>query len=182
MARLNHYMAYLRIAVDQADEGRIAGNVFSQRLKEPIRFTDAADMLLQIEDVLDKQDFPRAFQRKRTFGKEVRPSYEKEDLEHGEGYMDQETVDRAEGQAATFAINVITRQNTTWQGYLDWLDGSPRKAYNSVLELLAMITEGIRAEEQARAKGTTGETEEAEDATAENAAAGDTAAEDAPGE
>ena len=27
----------------------------------------------------------------------------------------------------TFQLYVITRRNTTWQGFLDWLDGTPRQ-------------------------------------------------------
>ena len=151
MARLNHYMAYMRIAVDENDDGRIRGSVYSQRLKEPIPFTDAADMLLRIENVLDEQDFPRAFQKKRTFGAAAKKAAQKggeavqdSEDEDDDGYMDQETVNRAKGRVSTFDVNVITRQNTSWQGYLDWLDESPKIAYNSVLELLSMIEAGLK--------------------------------------
>ncbi|MDR0468696.1 MAG: hypothetical protein LBH09_01830, partial [Peptococcaceae bacterium] len=65
--KLNHFMAYLKVAVNEHENGRIAGYVYSQRLKQPIVFMDTTDLLLQIENLLDEQDFPRAFQRKRTF-------------------------------------------------------------------------------------------------------------------
>lgn len=145
--KLNHYMAFLRVAVDKYEDGAIVGSVYSQRLKAPFFFNDMKDLLLQIEDLLDTQDFPRAFQRKRTFagkapaaGQTSRDHWQDDDT--GEN-MDLETVNRAEGKIATFALNVITRQNTSWQGYLDWLDGSDRKPFNSDLELLAMITEEL---------------------------------------
>jgi len=141
-------MAFMKVAVNDVEDGRIAGAVYSRRLKEPIRFRDAADMLLQIERLLDQQDFPRAFQKKRSFVKSTKKdkgnTFGKKDEEDDEGYMDEETVEQAEGEVSTFVMNVITRQNTSWQGYLDWLDGSPKIAYNSVLELLSLITRKLQ--------------------------------------
>jgi len=142
--KLNHYIAYLRVAVDEYDEGRIAGYVYSRRLKEPIHFQYGADLLLQIEDLMDEQDFPRAFQKKRTFHKSVRKNagHSEEDEDDGEN-MDEETVNQVQGKIATFALNIITRQNTSWQGYIDLLDGAPRRAFNSDLELLSIIMEKL---------------------------------------
>ncbi|MCL2166998.1 MAG: hypothetical protein FWH49_06915 [Clostridiales bacterium] len=154
--KLNHYMAFLRVTIDEHEEGEIAGYVYSRRLKEPIYFHDAANLLLQIEDLLDRQDFPRAFQKKRTFRrtdqksissapeKDEEEEYEEEAEDQGKsGNMTEEEVNQAEGKIATFAMNVITRQNTSWQGFLDWLDGSPRIAFNSDLELLSMVREHL---------------------------------------
>ena len=56
--RLNHNSAALRVCVDRAEQGRISGRVFGQRLVRPIVFTDIGDLLLQVEAVLDAQNFP----------------------------------------------------------------------------------------------------------------------------
>ena len=144
--RLNHYMAFLRVAVDGQEAGRLFGSIYSQRLKEPLAFQNTEELLLLIEDLLDTQDFPRAFQRKRTFaGKnpQIIPSRIPMSEEDERENMDLETVNQAKGKMSTFALNVITRQNTSWQGYLDWLDGSDRQAFNSDLELLSMISEKL---------------------------------------
>ncbi|MCL1804794.1 MAG: hypothetical protein FWG28_02145 [Clostridiales bacterium] len=145
-AKLNHYMAFLRVAVDGYEAGRISGSVYSRRLKAPLHFATTKDLLLQIEDLLDTQDFPRAFQRKRTFAEGKAPKAPGRPVapeEDGRENMDAETVDMARGKISTFTLNVITRQNTSWQGYLDWLDGADRLAFNSDLELLSMISERL---------------------------------------
>jgi hypothetical protein len=146
--KLNHYMAFLKVAINEHDGGRISGRVYSQRLKEPIDFNDTGDLLLQIEELLDLQDFPRAFQRKRTFGgvaiSRIKDSALPTDNE--EGNMDEDSVNSAKGDFATFTINVITRQNASWQGYLDWLDGSEKQPFDSDLELLALIKDGLDKE------------------------------------
>ena len=142
--KINHYMAFLRVAVDEHEEGRIAGNVYSIRLTEPFYFKNMPDLLLQIEDLLDDQDFPRAFQRRRQFDQKANTAPKKRNIQprDGEaGYMDADTVEQAKGEFCTFNLQIMTRQNTSWQGLIDWLDGSEKIAYNSVLELLRLLAE-----------------------------------------
>ena len=67
-ARINHYEAVLRICVDELGEGGIRGRVVSRRLTEPMPFSDVGHLLLQLEEVFDHQNFPQAFERRRTFG------------------------------------------------------------------------------------------------------------------
>ncbi|MDR0469577.1 MAG: hypothetical protein LBH09_06340, partial [Peptococcaceae bacterium] len=72
-----------------------------------------------------------------------------EDQEEEDGaYMDEETVRCAEGKRLTFSINILTRQNTSWQGYLDWLDGSERAPFDSDLELLSTVNEGLKTKDK----------------------------------
>lgn len=134
---LTHPSAALRVCVDKAEGGRISGRVFSQRLTEPLSFADVGSLLLQVEEVLDRQNFPQAFQRTRTFAA-ARPSAVPA-APDPTGGMSAGAVEAAHGGAATFALYVITRQNTTWQGRVDWLDGRPPEDFSSVLELIKLI-------------------------------------------
>lgn len=139
---LNHMSAALRVCVDKAEEGRISGRVYSQRLTKPVSFTDVGSLLLQVEEVLNKQNFPQAFQRTRTFVRRkddtgVPAAASLEDA------MSVEEVAAARGEVTTFLIYVITRRSTTWQGRVDWLDGSPSEEFSSVLELIKLTDQRI---------------------------------------
>ena len=122
--RLNHNSAALRVCVDRAEQGRISGRVFGQRLVRPIVFTDIGDLLLQVEAVLDAQNFPQAFQRVRTFvpGKMEQQPPAALGVEDG---IPAGEVAAAAGQVTTFLLSVVTRRNTTWQG---WTAGSGRNS------------------------------------------------------
>lgn len=149
--KLNLSNASLRICVNEVVKGRISGMVFSQRLREPMPFSDIASLLLQVEELLDEQDFPRAFQRKRQFpakqgarperGRAWRPPGELPEDE-SRPYMALEAVEAAKGAIATFVIYIITRQNTSWQGKVDWLDGTEER-FSSALELIYLIDERV---------------------------------------
>lgn len=134
-------VAPLRVCVDRMDSEQLTGRVYSQYLTDPVVFRDITDFLMQMEDVFDKLDFPRAFQRKRTFST-TEPEFPAPPAKKQEPaliYMEAAYVDRMKGEAMTFLVWVATRQNSSWQGWIDWLDGSPKVDFDSALELIRLI-------------------------------------------
>lgn len=141
MGKANHYDAAIRVCVDQIADGHIAGRVVSRRLTSAIVFSDIGKLLLQLEEVFDRQKFPQAFERTRTFTPEqVSRVPVARDLSSG---MTEEEVKNTWGKKITFSLYVITRRNTTWQGFVDWLDGSPKQEYASVLSLIRLLDERL---------------------------------------
>ncbi|MCL1976155.1 MAG: hypothetical protein FWG61_08355 [Firmicutes bacterium] len=141
--KLNQSNSDLRICVDSIAQGQISGRVYGQRLEHPLVFADIGDMLLQIDDILNAQDYPRAFQRKRSFGVEQK-STAPLPIELEGVYMSKETVETSYGKIATYNVNITTRQNTSWQGIIDWLDDSPIITFRSALEFIHIINEAIK--------------------------------------
>ncbi|WP_042435653.1 hypothetical protein [Faecalispora jeddahensis] len=42
-------------------------------------------------------------------------------------------------EKATFVINVLYRNDSTWQGNLHWLEGDKESAFRSEIELLSLM-------------------------------------------
>lgn len=138
-SKLTHLSAALRICVDQTEGGRVCGTVYSQRLCSPMPFSDLGHLLVQVDAVLDAQNFPQAFQRIRSFQDHVEhafPACAAADPDEG---MTAEAVSSARGKTATFVVYVSTRQSATWQGMVDWLDGSAPFAFSSALEFIKLV-------------------------------------------
>ena len=141
--KLNHQTAALRVCVDRAQAGRVSGTVYSRRLRRPMPFADMGSLLLQVDAVLDAQNFPQAFQRSRTFqekGTRSPSAYAADSLEEG---LTEETVEEARGEIATFLLSVITRRSSSWQGQVDWLDGAPVGMFSSALELIKLVDDRL---------------------------------------
>lgn len=134
--RLNQTTAALRVCVDQAGGGQLSGRVVGQRLTGPFFFRDVGSLLLQTEAVMDAQNFPQAFQQTRSFAPRSVGVPAASCLEQG---MSAQQVNQSYGTVSTFVLYVHTRQHTTWQGAVDWLDGSAPQSYESVLELIKLI-------------------------------------------
>lgn len=137
MASLNICQSTLRVCVDAAECGRISGRVFGQLLSAPLTFTDTGDLILRVDQILDAQNYPQAFQRARTFA--PRPAAATLSASGPDTGLSAETVRAASGAVATFQLSVVSRRSSTWQGFVDWLDGSPLLRFPSALELIRVI-------------------------------------------
>lgn len=139
-SNLNAPSAALRVCVDHAGGGYLSGLVYSQRVTEPIPFTDIGNLLLRLDEVLDAQNFPQAFQRSRSFTGRKDPVPAAADPSEG---MSAETVTDAHGLVYTFEVSVTSRRNASWQGMVDWLDGEAKQEFSSALELIKLIEEHV---------------------------------------
>lgn len=135
--RLNYQSAALRVCVDGAEDRRFCGRIVGQRLSMPILFTDINDFIVQVDALLDVQKFPQAFQRIRSFTDKNLP--EVPAVQTKEELSDLDVVDTAFGSNATFSLQIRSRKNASWQGSIDWMDGSVRQQFDSTLEFVRFV-------------------------------------------
>jgi hypothetical protein len=140
---LNYNTSKFRICVDDIENNVVSGRVFSRRLKEPIEFRDLNSLVLRLDRLMDEQNYPQAFQRKRSFklpAPRVAKNESADETQNDERpYMDEKTVAAATGDKATFVLQVISRQNTNWQGFVEFPDESGKREFESELGFLEMI-------------------------------------------
>lgn len=129
----------LRLCVDQVDGNKIQGRVFSMRLAVPVAFGDLSDFILKMDAVMDAQNFPQSFQRKRAFKKAGDDGLKGDAKAAVEGTgMSEAEVEAAVGLVDTFTVRVVTRQNASWQGHVEIPDGAPIP-FDSALEMAAIV-------------------------------------------
>jgi hypothetical protein len=134
---LNYNTSKLKVCVDSVRDNVISGRVFSQRIKEPLVFRDLSGLVLQLETLMDEQNYPQSFQRKRIFKSSHAVVRRRDDDgsangdDDGTPYMSEAAVGEAQGEALTFILHVMSRQNSGWQGYVRFLDGSGQDAAGS---------------------------------------------------
>jgi hypothetical protein len=144
--RLNYNNTMLRVCVDRVEGGVISGRVFSQRLKDVLVFPDLSSLVVRLDLLMDEQNYPQAFQRKRSFGGAKQPPKTAADAgkdvreeEDSRPYMDEETVARAAGEKATFVLQILSRRNTNWQGFVEFPDGKGKREFESELDFFTMV-------------------------------------------
>lgn len=135
--RLNYEESALRICIDRVEQGCLSGRLYGRRLSAPLSFFDVSDLILKVDALLDAQNFPQAFSQIRSFTEkselEIPAVRERKEL------SDATSVEAAQGERATFSLQISSRQNATWQGDVDWLDGSPRQHFTSSLALVKLM-------------------------------------------
>lgn len=134
---LNHVTNIFRVCINNNQGNQISGVIYGRQLNDPIPFSDIGNLLLVLDEIMDAYDFPKAFHRKRSF--ELSPGSAGFTSDESKDFIDEETFASAAGTIATVDISVLTRQNATWQGFLDWRDGRPKESFGSALELIRQI-------------------------------------------
>lgn len=119
------------VCVDSYD-----GDVLKGRFYHPYRdmtFSSLSQLLIGIEELLEQQQMPQSYTSLRTFSNLLQPS----------GSSDTPSQIRR-GKRATFELQILFRQHTSWQGVAVWRERSAEHSFRSVLELVLLMDSALR--------------------------------------
>ena len=120
------------VCIDRYQDGVPQGRICNTNL-ETESFSCLTQLLIKMEAMLDELQAPQAYTQIRTFSEtpvsllNCRPP-----AEHRTGRM------------ATFEVQVIFRQHTSWQGVITWLEERKEHSFRSVLELVMLMDSALR--------------------------------------
>ena len=120
------------VCVDSYENGVLRGRFYNPYLEEGRRFESLAQFLLEMERALDTMEFPKSFTAVRTFAPLP-------------GERSSPEVEFCAGDMATFAVRIIFRQNASWQGAVQWLEGRQEQSFRSALELIFLLDNALRS-------------------------------------
>lgn len=120
------------ICVDGYENGVLQGRLLcGEQYAES--FHSLSRFLLRMEQLLDGRGAPQAYTELRSFS-QVPPL---------EG-VPAEITPVSRGALATFSLQVLFRQNSSWQGELLWVEKDTRQSFRSVLELVRLLDSALR--------------------------------------
>ena len=114
-------------------EGEVLRGWFCNANREVERFESLVQFLVAVESVLEEQQSPQAYTAVRTFSEHI-PSTEGT---VSIGYV-------PKGMLATFELQILFRQHTSWQGVLIWREEKQEQSFRSVLELVILMDSALR--------------------------------------
>ena len=126
------------VCIDSHRNGEVTGRFYNRYLENGTPFASLMQFLIEMERVLDRMDFPKAYTTTRTFAKappETEPGQTGQELQKGE--------------KATFVLRVVFRQNASWQGTITWLEGKQEQSFRSVLELMLLMHNALSDQDAA---------------------------------
>lgn len=121
------------VCVDSYDNGVLQGRLYSP-CQEVECFASLSQFLLKMEQLLDETQQPQSYTRLRRFSSLLQP-----DL------CGASPAPVRRGGRATFDLQVIFRQNTSWQGILHWREANVQHSFRSVLELVILMDSALRS-------------------------------------
>ena len=127
----------LTIRVTSYDDHCLKGILSGAQLEGDKPFTGVIDLLLQIEDLMDRTNTPQRNEEPRRFPT-VSPLSSASEAYRQAGGEKAKAI-------AVFQLNGMCRQNATWQGSLFWVDEGQEAHFRSVLELLHLLNSVLTA-------------------------------------
>lgn len=125
------------LCVDSYDSRVPAGRLSNPFVEGEIPFLGVMQLLLEMEKLLDSMGFPEPFAKTRSFS----TARAERGAQHpGAGSA-------RKGALATFNLRILFRQNASWQGSIQWLEGRQEESFRSVLELLTLMDSALSAGE-----------------------------------
>lgn len=121
------------VCIDSYENGVLQGRLYNPS-REAETFFSLSQFLLKMEQLLDEMQQPQAYTQPRKFSTL---------LQSGHGECAPAPVRR--GAEATFDLQVIFRQNTSWQGILHWREANIQHSFRSVLELVILMDSALRS-------------------------------------
>ncbi|WP_295867839.1 hypothetical protein [uncultured Oscillibacter sp.] len=125
------------VCIDSWDDGVCTGRLIHRELPGPVGFRGVMQFLLEMEKLLDDMQFPEPFAKTRSFTQ-------------GTPLTGVSAQDTQKGHVATFNLRVLFRQNASWQGSLQWLEGHQEASFRSVLELLLLLNSTVEEAKQGK--------------------------------
>lgn len=130
------------LTVCSYERKEIKGYLYNAFFQKFIKFGSTCDLLFLLDRLMDRLQFPQAAMTYRSFY--VGRAYRKagKDLER-EGYTVKDEKELEGSTNARFVVHVQFRQNATWQGTIQWLEGNKTQHFRSALEMLHMMDEAL---------------------------------------
>lgn len=126
------------VCVDSYHNGVPVGRILSAGL-ESESFESLSQFLVKMEDILDERQTPQSYTATRSFNTFVEP-------------LESQTASHTrKGNKATFEVQVLFRQHTSWQGVVFWQETRQEQSFRSVLELILLMDSALRSMEGAGA-------------------------------
>ncbi len=109
------------------------GIIQNPNFEQDVPFDSLTQLIFSMDELFDEIGTPQRTMAPRGFVKEAAEARE---TKPGEPVM------------ATFRVDVMFRQNASWQGNLIWLDKKQESQFRSVLELIMIMDGALQAEKK----------------------------------
>lgn len=129
------------ITVYSHDDKELMGDLYNDFTEQRISFQNTCDMLLKMEQVYDGLCFPQRSVNERSFSPKMAKRRTGKELK--EFVEQQEKEIQEQNGSAKFVVHVQFRQNATWQGTIQWLEGDKVQRFRSALEMLKLMDEAL---------------------------------------
>ena len=122
------------VCIDSYENGVPGGRFYDTNASQWDSFYSLSEFLMKMEHSMDRGALPQSYTRMRTVVPEKR------------AWPARPTMTEVSfGRLATLTVQILFRQNASWQGNFTWMERREEQQFRSVLELISMMDGVLRA-------------------------------------
>ena len=150
--------AVMQVLIDELKSSVLIGRIYHPSTQKVVDFSGVCDLLSKLEGMYNALSFPQATHDLRSFfkkkirivvGARQETKDNTDDREVSVKVTDKNDEIKIEPSGkGTFIIRVLYRQNATWQGNIQWVEGKKTQNFRSDLEMLKLIDDAVRNDEE----------------------------------
>lgn len=129
--------------VDSYKNCELSGRIYMPLGKGVFAFHGIIDFLKYIEKLCDAYLFPQVYFQHRTYSDQKIRKDEKTVTQEVLIDMDENIFLEETGEKATFMVQVMFRQNATWQGSILWSEQNKTQHFRSALEMIKLMDDAL---------------------------------------
>ena len=142
----------ISVCINSVSEGDLEGQLWQPYDVRPQFFIGMTDILLQMDELYNRWNYPQKAMDRRTFLKET-VATQPINIRKGDSHMNIQNMQDKRGQKGTFIVQVQYRQNATWQGQVIWAEENRKEHFRSALELIKLIDSAMEEQKNGEATG-----------------------------
>lgn len=127
----------LTVCIDSYEDGVLKGYILNAYQRIAV-FESLVQFLLEMEAILEDQQMPQSYTSLRRFF---------DLLPEGEGNA-ASFVSVRKGIKATFELQILFRQHSSWQGVVIWRERKIEQPFRSVLELVLLMDSALKTNQE----------------------------------
>lgn len=135
----------IRLCINEVRNGEAWGYVYSQLLDETISFFGWMDMVMQMDRVFDRLNYPQAFEEKRSFSPKINTSLVYRGMPSIK--MKAIEIEKKFGALGTLEIQIQSRRRANWQGVVLRIEEHNKKelieVFSSEMELFEVLNKQL---------------------------------------
>ncbi len=140
------------ICIEDNRDADYQGLLYHQYSDDPIEFDGTADMMMKMEALFDEWDFPQRGLAARKFDRKNRDELKRKKINPDDDRLPIEiiadkcgvrNVQNKSGKLGTYVVQVVYRQDASWQGHVIIKASDEKYDFNSALELVRLIDSSV---------------------------------------
>jgi hypothetical protein len=136
---INANSGRVAVIIDEKENSGFSGIVKSFYFNSFARFLSLDELLFAMEDLFDALQYPMQTVKYRLFTNKTSRAIKPKQVY----MMEQSEISQMNTDKTTFIINVLYRQNATWQGNIHWVNQNQTMSFRSTNELIKLMESAL---------------------------------------